>query len=100
MNKKGIENLTVQDCYIPEDTRIYCYKGHDITEEMCVVCGTALREEEQVGCVIKHRKIVEIRKAPDGHEYEDVSYKEVVTGHICMSCYEDLPEEGEEEAVA
>ena len=96
MNKKGIENLTMQDCYIPEDTKVCCFKGHDISKENCVVCGTSLGEEEQVGCVTKHRKMVEKKKAPDGHEYDDATYKEIVTGHICMSCYEDLPDEGDE----
>ena len=94
-----IENLTIEDCYIPEDTKTYCHRGHDISEEKCVVCDLSFAEnpDEEVGCVVKHRRIVDKRKAPDGHEYNGVSYKEIVTGHICMSCYDELPEGDEVE---
>ena len=95
-SEQEIENLTKGNCYIPGLTKAYCYRDHDITEDSCVVCDFPFTEnlDRGAGCVVKHKKIMEKKRDPDGHEYDDVHYEDVLAGHICASCFDKLPGEG------
>ena len=87
------------DFYIPEPVKITCFRGHDITEESCVVCGKDFSDiiaegVNESGCLEESREVKTPASAADqrlaGRYYENVHYEFTLKGHICMSCWEDL----------
>ena len=78
------------DFYIPEDVKVTCFQGHDITEESCVVCGRSVSEILQEDSILAFGCLTQRHKKIDnfGAQY----YEEELKGHICMECYEDLPD--------
>ena len=70
--------ITVNQCYIPEMPKLVCFRGHDITNEECIICESNFEWDEEVGCVYD-------KNNPDN-----------IIGHICMSCYEFISDEESE----
>ena len=70
--------ITLNQCFIPEPPKMFCFRGHNIEDEKCMVCGTFFEYDEEVGCV---------------HDKND--YNKTI-GHICMSCYEFISDEESE----
>ena len=90
-----------EDFLVPETVRYVCFQGHDITNEVCVVCRKPFKEliEELVneaGCLMESHKVRTPASPADqrlaGRYYEDVRYEYALKGHTCMSCWEDLPD--------
>ena len=66
--------LTQDDFSLPEDIRLNCGNGHDVTNDTCVQCSRAFMDifsqGDQVACGVYLAN----------------------NGHICSDCWRDLPE--------
>ncbi|MHB1708692.1 MAG: hypothetical protein ACYCT2_04370 [Thermoplasmataceae archaeon] len=100
--------FTQKDFYIPEPVKvkILCFREHDISDEACIVCGQKFAEMvtenidlsnlREVGCFEESHEVrtpasyIDQRLAR--RYYEDTHYEFTLKGHICMDCWEDLPE--------
>ncbi len=72
--------ITLNQCHIPEMPKLVCSRGGDITYEKCMICGNGfeLSLGKGVSCV-----------------YDNNDHNKVV-GHICMECYEYISDEESE----
>ena len=81
-----------RDFYIPESVKIHCFRGHDVTNENCCICDRsvftiAIENSDlsvELGCYTEKIKKVDLNGIP--------YYDDVLKGHICKECYEDLPD--------
>ncbi|MHB8395699.1 MAG: hypothetical protein ACYDAZ_00620 [Thermoplasmataceae archaeon] len=95
-------DITQSDVIIPEPVKIFCLNDHAISEEKCMVCENELAElikdRVEVGCYQISHEVRTPASLPDqrlaGKYYEDTHYEFEVRGHVCMNCWEDLPEGG------
>ena len=78
------------DFYIPEGIKVTCFREHDITEESCVVCGRPISEVLQEDPFVAFGCFTQLHKKTDSSGAS--RYEEEVKGHICMGCYESLPD--------
>lgn len=94
-------DITQSDVVIPEPVKIFCLNDHEISEEKCMVCenefAELIKDRVEVGCYqISNKVSVSARLADQkraGRPYMDTHYEFEVKGHVCMNCWEDLPEE-------